>query len=132
MFKAKTKVLIGNLSCSHLKEAHPNATSGNYTINPDGSRGEDPFTVFCDMSHNYEVGVTVVSHDSEGPTKLTEKSSCDTWTNELSRTLERQFQNLANWQTFPHTVSSLSNLSAWEKLVAGGNYTVTGCHVMGS
>ena len=79
MFKAKTKVLIGNLSCSHLKEAHPNATSGNYTIDPDGSRGEDPFTVFCDMSHNYEVGVTVVSHDSEGPTKLTEKLSCDTW-----------------------------------------------------
>ena len=49
--KTKTKVRIGNLSCSHLKElAHQYATSGNCTIDPDGEGGEDAFTVYCELS----------------------------------------------------------------------------------
>ena len=68
--KTKTKILIGNLSCSHLKEAHPTAPSGNYTIDPDGEGGEDPFTVYCNMSDKNGAGVTIVSHNSEEQTKL--------------------------------------------------------------
>ena len=64
-FAHQTQVLIGNLSCSHIKAAHPEAPSGNYTIDPDGESGEDLFVVYCDMEDKNAVGVTVISHDSE-------------------------------------------------------------------
>lgn len=32
---------------------------------PDGERGKEPFTVYCDMTDKNGVGVTVVGHDSE-------------------------------------------------------------------
>ena len=63
--RTQTQVLIGNLSCSHIKAAHPEAPSGNYTIDPDGESGEDLFVVYCDMVDKNAVGVTVISHDSE-------------------------------------------------------------------
>ena len=34
-------------------------------IDPDGFGGLAPFTVYCDMTDNTGVGVTVISHDSE-------------------------------------------------------------------
>ena len=58
------------LSCSHLKKAHPTATSGNYTIDSDGERDLEPFSVYCDMTNKNGVGVTVVSHDSESRTTV--------------------------------------------------------------
>ena len=59
----ETQVLIGNLSCSHVKAGYPKAPSGNYTIDPDSEGGEDPFVVYCDMSDKNRIGVTVVGHD---------------------------------------------------------------------
>ena len=56
-------VIIGNLSCSHIKAGYPFLTSGNYTIDPDGEGGEEPFEVYCDMKDND--GLTEVSHDIE-------------------------------------------------------------------
>ena len=44
--------------------------SGNYVIDPDGSGGQAPFTVYCDMSDKDGVGVTVISHDGESRTHV--------------------------------------------------------------
>ena len=44
------------------------SVSGNYVIDPDGTGGLAPFTVYCDMSGKNGVGVTVISHDSESRT----------------------------------------------------------------
>ena len=43
-------------------------SSGNYVIDPDGTGGLAPFTVYCDMSDKNGVGVTIVGHDSESRT----------------------------------------------------------------
>ena len=55
-------------SCSELKKLDPTRESGDYTIDPDGEGGMLPFEVTCDMSEKDGVGVTVISHDSEGRT----------------------------------------------------------------
>ena len=46
------------------------SVSGNYKIDPDGAGGLAPFTVYCDMSDQNGVGVTVISHDSESRTHV--------------------------------------------------------------
>ena len=51
-------------TCSIVKQSICD-TSGDYVIDPDGELGEDPFTVYCNMTDKGGVGVTVVSHDSE-------------------------------------------------------------------
>ena len=51
-------------TCSIVKQSICDA-SGDYVIDPDGELGEDPFTVYCNMTDKGGVGVTVVSHDSE-------------------------------------------------------------------
>lgn len=44
-------------------------TSGHYFIDPDGGDiGEVPFEVFCNMTMENGLGVTVISHDSEART----------------------------------------------------------------
>jgi hypothetical protein len=44
-------VSAGNpISCLAIKQANPNATSGSYTIDPDGPGGNAPVSVHCDMS----------------------------------------------------------------------------------
>ena len=55
-------------SCSVIKSSNPKAPTGSYLIDPDGEGGVTPFTVECDMSDKENVGVTVVSHDSEDRT----------------------------------------------------------------
>ena len=45
---------------------HVSSVSGNYVIDPDGKRGLAPFNVYFDMADKNGVGVTVISHDSEG------------------------------------------------------------------
>ena len=52
-------------TCSDIKLHSPQAKSGSYVIDPDGIGGYEPFTVSCDMTDKYEVGVTVIGHDSE-------------------------------------------------------------------
>ena len=59
------QVLIGNLSCSHIKSGYPGAPSGNYTINPNSEGGTDQFVVYCDMGDKNGTGVTEVHHDIE-------------------------------------------------------------------
>ena len=54
-------------SCSVIRK-YVSSSSGNYVIDPDGSGGLAPFTVYCDMSDKNGVGVTVISHDSESRT----------------------------------------------------------------
>lgn len=51
-------------SCSEWKVAGERV-SGYYSIDPDGPGGEREFTIFCDMESKGNVGVTVLSHDSE-------------------------------------------------------------------
>ena len=52
-------------SCSVIRK-HVSSVSGNYVIDPDGKRGLAPFNVYFDMADKNGVGVTVISHDSEG------------------------------------------------------------------
>ena len=66
-----TQVIIGNLSCSHIKAGYPEAPSGNYTIDPDNLEGEDPFVVYCDMNGKNGTGVTIIGHDNEGRSHVT-------------------------------------------------------------
>ena len=54
-----------------MKIANSTSTNGNYTIDPDGEEGLDPFTLLCDMSSHDGVGVTVIGHDSENRTHVT-------------------------------------------------------------
>ena len=71
----KTARLVVSLppSCSHIKAAERSTRSQNYVIDPDGAGGQAPFTVYCDMSDNNGVGVTVVSHDTEARTYVKKK-----------------------------------------------------------
>ena len=55
-------------SCSDLKRVYPNTKSGPCTIYPDGEGGLQPYNVTCNMTDKNEIGVTVVSHDSESRT----------------------------------------------------------------
>ena len=57
-------------SCSDLKRFDPTAQQGNYTIDPDGVGGLEPFIAYCNMTDKNGVGVTVVSHDSENRTSV--------------------------------------------------------------
>ena len=61
-------------SCTVIRK-HVSSANGNYVIDPDGEGGLAPFTVYCDMSDNNGVGVTVISHDSESRTLV---NGCDT------------------------------------------------------
>ncbi|KAL9951858.1 hypothetical protein ACROYT_G044597 [Oculina patagonica] len=59
-------------SCSMIKLSNPKATSGSYVIDPYGEGGVTPFTVDCDMTDKNNVGVTVISHDSEDKTQVSD------------------------------------------------------------
>ena len=67
--KVKTNSPVNAASCSVIRKHH-SSVSGNYVIDPDGEGGLEPFTVYCDMSEKNAVGVTVISHDSEGRTHV--------------------------------------------------------------
>ena len=53
---------------------NPKAPSGSYVIDPDGEGGVTSFLVDCDMTDKNNVGVTVISHDSEDRTLV---QGCD-------------------------------------------------------
>ena len=62
---ASTLVEVHYRSCSDLKAADVNATSGNYYIDPDGEGGENLFEAYCDMRDKNGVGVTVIRYHKE-------------------------------------------------------------------
>ena len=67
--EANIDVKVIASSCSVTRK-FISSSSGNYVIDPDGTGGLAPFTVYCDMSDKSGVGVTVLSHDSESRTLL--------------------------------------------------------------
>ena len=58
-------------SYTDFKNSNPKALSGRYVIDSDGEKALSPFTVYCDMTVENGVGVTVISHDSEDRTLVT-------------------------------------------------------------
>jgi len=70
--KVKVNSPVITTSCSLIRK-YISSVSGNYVIDPDGSGGLAPFTVYCDMSDKNGVGVTVISHDSESRTHVNGK-----------------------------------------------------------
>ena len=77
--KASSTLEVYNkpLCCSSIKSGRSGSSSGNYIIDPDGKGGVTPFSVYCDMSDKGGVGVTVISHDSESRTHVSNIPSCD-------------------------------------------------------
>ena len=65
--KVKVNSPVTATSCSVIRK-YVSSISGNYVIDPDGSGGLAPFTVYCDMIDKNGIGVTVLSHDSESRT----------------------------------------------------------------
>ena len=65
--KVKINSPVNAVSCSVIRK-YGSRVSGNYVIDPDGTGGLAPFTVYCDMSDKNGVGVTVISHNSESRT----------------------------------------------------------------
>jgi len=72
--KVKINSLLNAPSCSVIRK-YVSSVSGNYAIDPDGTGGLKPFTVYCDMSDKNGVGVTVISHSSESRTQVSGYSS---------------------------------------------------------
>ena len=64
-------------SCSEIKRHNGGTSSGTYMIQPDGRGGVTPFNVYCDMSDKDGVGVTVISHDSERRTHVSNIPGCN-------------------------------------------------------
>ena len=65
--KVKINSPVTVTSCFLIRK-YVSIVSGNYVIDPDGSGGLAPFTVYCDMTDKNGVGVTVISHNSESRT----------------------------------------------------------------
>ena len=83
--KVKINSPVYAASCSVIRK-HGNSVSGNYVIDPDGEGGRAPFTVYCDMSDKNGVGVTVISHDSEGGTHVNGYSSPGSYSRDIHYT----------------------------------------------
>ena len=73
---ASSTVEVRWRSCSSIKSGRSGGSSGNYIIDPDGKGGVAPFSVYCDMSDKRGVGVTVISHDSESRTHVSNIPGC--------------------------------------------------------
>ena len=76
MASSTVEVLKIVKSCSRIKSGRSGNSSGNYIIDPDGNGGVAPFIVYCDMSDKRGVGVTVISHDSESRTYVSNIPGC--------------------------------------------------------
>ena len=83
----------GNKTCSQIKLC--NLPSGSYVIDPDGEGGVKPFKVYCNMTDKGGVGVTVVSHDSEGRTLVRGFSAKGSYSRSINYT-EADMAQLAN------------------------------------
>ena len=56
-------------TCSSVK-TNVTDVSGHYVIDSDGVGGTAPFDVYCNMTDNGGIGVTIVSHDTENRTHV--------------------------------------------------------------
>ncbi|KAL9975060.1 hypothetical protein ACROYT_G012176 [Oculina patagonica] len=83
--KVKINSPVIATSCSVIRK-YVSSVSGNYVIDPDGSGGLAPFTVYCDMSDKNGVGVTVISHDSESRTYVKGYSSPGSYSRDIHYT----------------------------------------------
>ena len=85
--EAKVKVTspVVATSCSVIRKS-VSSVSGSYVIDPDGSGGLTPFTVYCDMRDKNGVGVTVSSHDSESRTHVIGYSSPGSYSRDIHYT----------------------------------------------
>ena len=57
-------------SCTDIRLLGKTHRSGSHVIDPDGPGGVASFIVHCDMRDKNGIGVTVISHDSEGRTHV--------------------------------------------------------------
>ena len=86
--EAKVKInspRIVATSCSVIRK-YVSSVSGNYVIDPDGQGGLAPFTVFCDMTDESGVDVTVISHDSESRTHVNGYGSAGSYSRDIHYT----------------------------------------------
>ena len=83
--KVKINSPVNVASCSVIRK-YVSSLSGNYVIDPDGSGGLAPFTVYCDMSDKNGVGVTVISHNSESRTYVRGYSSQGSYSRDIRYT----------------------------------------------
>ena len=64
-------------SCSSIKTGNSGSPSDNYVIDTDGEGVVALFRVYCNMRDKEDVGVTVISHDSENRVKAANISGCN-------------------------------------------------------
>ena len=83
--KVKLNSPVHATSCSVIRK-YGSSLSGNYVIDPDGSGGLAPFTVYCDMTDKNGVGVTVISHDGESRTYVKGYSSPGSYSRDIHYT----------------------------------------------
>lgn len=109
-------------TCAEILATDPAATSGDYTVDPDGPGGNAPITVYCDMTTDgggytsYAITGTGISTN-----RFDEANSCQALGMELMviRTsahyaaMKAQYNDQAYWRT----------VSGVYKPTSGGNYT---------
>ena len=83
--KVKINSPVNVASCSVIRK-YVSSVSGNYVIDPDGTGGLAPFTVYCDMRDKNGVGVTVNSHNSESRTYVRAYSSPGSYSRDIRYT----------------------------------------------
>ena len=67
--KSRVKGRSTPSTCTEIRKQGTSLPSGNYDINPD-NRTTNTVAVYCDMTSENGVGVTVIAHDSESRTKV--------------------------------------------------------------
>ena len=130
--------MITPKSCSSLKSGRGGSSSGNYTIDPDGKGGVEPFSVYCDMSDKGGVGVTVMSHDRESGAHVVHIPGCGVTPGcycchrkDVSYTGVSTAQSAALTLVLQlKPVNSLLNLSVKMMLPLCQSQLPGGCHVM--
>ena len=83
--KLKINSPVSFTSCSVIRKYVSNV-SRNYVIDPDGSGGQAPFTVYCDMTDKDGIGVTVISHNSESRTYVNGYGSSGSYSRDIRYT----------------------------------------------
>ena len=67
--KRRIKKLSTPSTCTEIRKQDTSLPSGNYDINLD-NRTSNTVAVYCDMTSENGVGVTVIGHDSESRTEV--------------------------------------------------------------
>ena len=107
-------------SCRQIKLADPNATTGNYTIDPDGTGSFGALTVHCDMTTDGG-GYTMLNVDSGINTfRSTDHNSCRAMgLNMVVPRTKEHWRSLLN----RYGTSYFNTIPGISKPSSGGNYT---------